>query len=92
VDQAASAARELLGTLAAITRAAAATAFAGMPGGAAPALRCVTTSVEARFDRPLGFPAVHRASRLVLAAGWVTDPLPFPGYEDECDEVRDEVG
>ncbi|PWI20735.1 proteinase inhibitor I4 serpin [Streptomyces sp. Act143] len=31
----------------------------------------------ATFDRPFGFLAVHRASRLVLAAGWVTDPTPF---------------
>ncbi|MFF4312046.1 hypothetical protein [Streptomyces sp. NPDC001507] len=37
-------------------------------------------------DRPLGFPAPHRHSRLVLAAGWVTDPLPFPEYPWEDDE------
>ncbi|TJZ57496.1 serpin family protein [Streptomyces piniterrae] len=30
--------------------------------------------VSARFDRPFGFLAVHRASGLVLVAGWVTDP------------------
>lgn len=35
----------------------------------------------ATFDRPFGFLAVHRASRLVLAAGWVTEPKPF--REDE---------
>ncbi|WP_405648141.1 serpin family protein [Streptomyces sp. NBC_00019] len=28
------------------------------------------------FDRPFGFLAVHRDTRLVLAAGWVTDPKP----------------
>lgn len=33
--------------------------------------------VYATFDRPFGFLAVHRASRLALAAGWVTDPAPF---------------
>ncbi|MFI9826436.1 serpin family protein [Streptomyces sp. NPDC051913] len=31
----------------------------------------------ATFDRPFGFLAVHRASRLALAAGWITDPTPF---------------
>ncbi|KKD05601.1 serpin family protein [Streptomyces sp. WM6386] len=30
----------------------------------------------ADFDRPFGFLAVHRETRLVLAAGWVTDPGP----------------
>ncbi|MFD6967018.1 serpin family protein [Streptomyces sp. NPDC059949] len=29
---------------------------------------------EVRFDRPFGFLAVHRTSRLVLAAGWVAEP------------------
>lgn len=43
----------------------------------------MTTTVEADFDRPFGFLAVHRTSRLVLAAGWVTEPVPHPGYEDE---------
>ncbi|MEV5435560.1 serpin family protein [Streptomyces sp. NPDC052682] len=50
-------------------------------GGAPPPLRYLTTTVEAVFDRPFGFLALHRHSRLVLAAGWVTDPEPFP--EDE---------
>ncbi|KOU70086.1 proteinase inhibitor I4 serpin [Streptomyces sp. MMG1533] len=36
-----------------------------------------TDRLYATFDRPFGFLAVHRASRLVLAAGWVTDPTPF---------------
>jgi hypothetical protein len=35
--------------------------------------------VEATFDRPHGFLAVHRTSRLVLAAGWVGTA---PAYED----------
>ncbi|MEV7117260.1 serpin family protein [Kitasatospora griseola] len=30
--------------------------------------------IEARFDRPFAFLAVHRSSRLVLAAGWVVEP------------------
>ncbi|MFH8568402.1 serpin family protein [Streptomyces sp. NPDC017993] len=33
--------------------------------------------VSARYDRPFGFLAVHRASGLVLVAGWVTDPDPW---------------
>ncbi|GAA2399626.1 hypothetical protein [Streptomyces daghestanicus] len=32
--------------------------------------------------RPFGFLAVHRETRLVLAAGRVTDPKPFPEDED----------
>ncbi|MCX5423370.1 hypothetical protein [Streptomyces sp. NBC_00078] len=34
------------------------------------------TVVRAEFDRPFAFLAVHRETRLVLAAGWVTDPKP----------------
>ncbi|WP_133912613.1 serpin family protein [Streptomyces sp. NBC_00582] len=33
-----------------------------------------TTVVRVAFDRPFGFLAVHRASGLVLTAGWVTEP------------------
>lgn len=57
-------------------RAAAVTAVAAAPGGAPPELRCTTTVVRARFDRPFAFLAVHRESRLTLTAGWVTDPTP----------------
>ncbi|GAA3823920.1 serpin family protein [Streptomyces chiangmaiensis] len=70
-------------------RAAAVTAFGAVPGGAMPERRHVTTTVEAVFDRPFGFLAVHRTSRLVLAAGWVTDPLPFPEYEEEYEDHED---
>nr|QIZ01922.1 serpin family protein [Streptomyces sp. S1D4-11] len=59
-------------------RAAAVTAFGAVAGCAMPALRYVTTTVNVTFDRPFGFLALHRTSRLVLAAGWVTDPEPFP--------------
>jgi hypothetical protein len=64
--------------------AAAVTAF-GAVGGGMPDLRYVTTRISAAFDRPFGFLALHRHTRLVLAAGWVTDPLPSPEYawEDE---------
>ncbi|GGW88573.1 serpin family protein [Streptomyces lomondensis] len=49
-----------------------------------------TTRAMAVFDRPFGFLAVHRETRLVLAAGWVTDPKPFP--EDEDAYVLDTSG
>lgn len=61
-------------------RAAAVTAFEACAAGA-PQERYLTTEVDAVFDRPFGFLAVHRTSRLVLAAGWVTDPEPY--REDE---------
>ncbi|MCH5676593.1 serpin family protein [Streptomyces gilvus] len=57
--------------------AAAVTAFAAV-GGGVPDLRYVTTRISAAFDRPFGFLALHRHTRLVLAAGWITDPLPYP--------------
>ncbi|MEU8954274.1 serpin family protein [Streptomyces sp. NPDC048518] len=62
-------------------RAAAVTAFAAA-GAGLPEERYVTTEVDATFDRPFGFLAVHRTSRLVLAAGWVTDPKPYREDED----------
>ncbi|MBD0422878.1 proteinase inhibitor I4 serpin [Streptomyces sp. TRM S81-3] len=62
-------------------RAAAVTAVAAAPGGAPPPVRYAVTEVRSVFDRPFGFLALHRHSRLVLAAGWVTDPEPY--REDE---------
>ncbi|MBX9362277.1 serpin family protein [Streptomyces sp. WAC04114] len=62
--------------------AAAVTAFDAVAGGL-PDLRYVTTRISAAFDRPFGFLALHRHTRLVLTAGWVTDPLPFPAYDWE---------
>ncbi|MEU6771205.1 serpin family protein [Streptomyces sp. NPDC046759] len=59
-------------------RAAAVTALAAQYGSPAPQHRYETTVVRAVFDRPFGFLAVERESRLVLAAGWVTDPAPSP--------------
>ncbi|MFE5623443.1 serpin family protein [Streptomyces virginiae] len=60
--------------------AAAVTAF-GAVGAGIPDLRYVTTRISAAFDRPFGFLALHRHTRLVLTAGWVTDPLPAPEYD-----------
>jgi serine protease inhibitor len=55
--------------------AAAVTAVAAAPGGAAPPPpRYTSTVVTAAFDRPFGFLAVHRETRLVLTAGWVDEP------------------
>jgi serine protease inhibitor len=62
--------------------AAAVTAFGVAGAGTPPPLRYLTTVVDAVFDRPFGFLAVHRHSRLVLAAGWVTDPELFREDED----------
>ncbi|WP_327187327.1 serpin family protein [Streptomyces sp. NBC_01334] len=64
--------------------AAAVTAFGAVAAGMAD-LRYVATRISAAFDRPFGFLALHRHTRLVLTAGWVTDPLPFPedDWEDE---------
>ncbi|MFE1248285.1 serpin family protein [Streptomyces sp. NPDC058735] len=47
-----------------------------------PEPRHATTRAHAVFDRPFGFLAVHRETALVLAAGWVDDPKPFPGALD----------
>ncbi|GGR69126.1 hypothetical protein GCM10010252_03920 [Streptomyces aureoverticillatus] len=81
VDQASQAATATFGALG--FRAAAVTALCAA-GGGDPKLRFTTTEVSATFDRPFGFLAVHRRTRLVLAAGWVSDPEPF--REDEGDE------
>ncbi|MEV8553079.1 serpin family protein [Streptomyces glaucescens] len=62
--------------------AAAVTALGAVAGGM-PRLRWRVTTVEARYDRPFGFLAVHRHTRLVLAAGWATDPEPFREDEDD---------
>ncbi|MEU3251877.1 serpin family protein [Streptomyces sp. NPDC006997] len=68
--------------------AAAVTAVAAVAGAAAPAPRYRTTTVEACFDRPFGFLAVHRRTRLALVAGWVGDP----GTHPEGEETHDPFG
>lgn len=59
-------------------RAAAVTALALRAGAAPPPTEHRSTVVAACYDRPFGFLAVHRATGLVLVAGWVTAP---DGYE-----------
>ncbi|MEV7520183.1 serpin family protein [Streptomyces sp. NPDC091371] len=54
--------------------AAAVTAMAAAVGCAPPSKTYRVRRAEVRFDRPFGFLAVHRTSRLVLAAGWVNEP------------------
>ncbi|MFF4098623.1 serpin family protein [Streptomyces sp. NPDC001903] len=77
--------------------AAAVTAVAACVGAAAPPrFRYRTRQAEVCFDRPFGFLAVHRTSRLVLAAGWVTDPLPYeepeyPEYEEWQKRAEEEA-
>lgn len=67
---------------------AAAVAHVGMMPGA-PGGRSTTTYtqrvIKVAFDRPFGFVAVDRSSRLVLVAGWVENPTPHPnaaGFEN----------
>lgn len=66
-------------------RAGAVTAVAVAAAGI-PEFRYVTTLARATFDRPFGFLALDRRTRLVLAAGWVTDPEPY--HEDETADQR----
>ncbi len=54
--------------------AAALSAF-GSVASSAPELRHQVTLVEVDFDRPFGFLAVHRPSRLAMVAGWVSSPF-----------------
>ncbi|MFI6250484.1 serpin family protein [Streptomyces sp. NPDC051016] len=55
-------------------RAAAVTAMVAAPGGGPPRYTHESTVVRVTVDRPFGFLAVHRETRLILAAGWVTEP------------------
>lgn len=55
---------------------AAAVTAIGAVGCALPQPLWLRTTVRAAFDRPFGFLAVHRHTRLALAAGWVVDPEP----------------
>ncbi|WP_457473279.1 serpin family protein [Streptomyces sp. TE4109] len=57
-------------------RSAAVAAFGAVAGGV-PRYPFRAREISACFDRPFGFLALHRTSRLVLNAGWVTDPDTF---------------
>ncbi|MFH7597810.1 serpin family protein [Streptomyces racemochromogenes] len=68
--------------------AAAVTAMGAVGGcGVPPRARYRVRRAEVSFDRPFGFLAVHRTSRLVVAAGWVTDPL---AYEEPAEKTLEE--
>lgn len=64
--------------------AAAVTALAAAGAGLSQ-FRWLITVVDADFSRPFGFLAVHRHTRLALAAGWVVEPLRYE-YEDEDED------
>lgn len=55
--------------------AAAVTAFGLAATGAPPEDRYMITYVDVDVDRPFGFIAVHRPSRLAVVAGWVNSPF-----------------
>ena len=55
--------------------AAAVTAFGASPGSEFPEDFYDVTYARVVFDRPFGFLAVHRPSRLVVVAGWVKSPF-----------------
>ncbi|WP_233414864.1 serpin family protein [Streptomyces sp. N35] len=57
---------------------AAVSAVLAAPGSAPPRRGYPVRRLTAPVDRPFGFLTVHRTSRLVLAAGWVADPVPYP--------------
>ncbi|WP_330333961.1 proteinase inhibitor I4 serpin [Streptomyces sp. NBC_00536] len=57
--------------------AAAVTAVSMRAGGGAPRTLHRVRHATVSFLRPFGFLALHRPSRLVLAAGWVNEPLPY---------------
>ncbi|MQY10513.1 hypothetical protein SRB5_06210 [Streptomyces sp. RB5] len=71
-------------------RAGAVTAVAMVAGGvpAEPRQPYIVKHVDVRFLRPFGFLAVHRRSKLILAAGWVETPDEYDvaaelaGWED----------
>ncbi|MGP8297568.1 serpin family protein [Streptomyces inhibens] len=55
-------------------RAAAVTVMPVAAGSVPPPPPYQAQQISARYDRPFGFLAVHRASGLVLVAGWVAEP------------------
>ncbi|MFD7631700.1 serpin family protein [Streptomyces sp. NPDC059851] len=65
--------------------AAAVTAFGAAGAGMRPPPYRVRT-IDLRFDRPFGFLAVQRSSRLVLATGWVAEPLAYVQEDEDWDD------
>ncbi|MER7518619.1 serpin family protein [Streptomyces sp. NPDC126499] len=69
-------------------QAAAVTAI-GMPGAGVPRTPYVVRRVDLDVDRPFGFLTVHRTSRLVLAAGWVAEPVPYVFEEERWEDAEE---
>ncbi|WP_194814920.1 serpin family protein [Nocardia sp. XZ_19_385] len=65
-------------------KAAAVTAFDILAVGMPPPNTHTIRLIEATFDRPFGFLAIHRPSGLALVAGWVATP-PIPQPEGDAD-------
>lgn len=63
-------------------RAASVTSVSAYAAGV-PERRYRSLRLSADFARPFGFLAVHRTSRLVLASGWVAEPMPYEERDDE---------
>ncbi|XIE80040.1 serpin family protein [Streptomyces sp. SBR177] len=59
--------------------AASVTAVSLRAGAGRPRLTHRVRVVDLSLDRPFGFLAVHRATGLVLTAGWVREPAPYRG-------------
>ncbi|MFJ6794978.1 serpin family protein [Streptomyces sp. NPDC091268] len=72
--------------------AAAVTAFAAVAGGAPPRLRYRVRRASVAFHRPFGFLAVHRTSRLVLAAGWIREPVAYAAQEPDYSAEEGDEG
>ncbi|WP_327302645.1 serpin family protein [Streptomyces sp. NBC_01298] len=68
---------------------AAAVTAIGTVGAGLPRVTYRVRRAQVSFHRPFGFLAVHRTSRLVLAAGWVAAPLPYE--EEEKDHEAEEA-
>ncbi|WP_327159654.1 serpin family protein [Streptomyces zaomyceticus] len=68
------------------------TAFGAVAGCAAQTPRYVVRRIGLVLDRPFGFLTVHRTSRLVLSAGWVSEPIDRSAVEAdyENDDYDDE--
>lgn len=66
---------------------AAAVTSIGMVGAGIPRFKYRVRRAQVAFHRPFGFLAVHRTSRLVLAAGWVADPV----LHEEGDHAAEEA-
>ncbi|MEU3727715.1 serpin family protein, partial [Streptomyces sp. NPDC031705] len=70
---------------------AAAVTAIGLSVGSPPRFPYRVRRAALAFHRPFGFLAVHRTSRLVLSAGWVTEPVPYlPPAEEEWEDGEEE--